>query len=102
MLSPEQIDGLEEQRSKATTMIVLGWMLLVFGGVLNIFAPSDFQQGTHFIRNLAAVEGVLGLVVVAVGSLWRRSVLRVLDAHHSQDFEASAGAATAMGAGAGH
>ncbi len=102
MLSPMQLDHLEEVRGRSTAAILIGWMLLVFASVLVIFFGSEFRYGIHFLQKLSAIEAGLGFIVLLVGALVRRNVLRKFEREHSQDFEAREGAAKTMKAGAGH
>jgi hypothetical protein len=102
MLSPDQIDRLEEKRSRATTAILIGWMLIVFGAIFAIFTEWDAREGTNMMKLMFTSEVLLGLIILGVGSIQRLFVLRRMDLEHTKDFEAREGAAKSMEAGAGH
>ena len=95
MLSPDQVDRLEEKRSKDTAAIFLGWFLIVSGCFFILFLDWDRRGGTRMMEILFAAEVVIGLTLVTVGSIKRRMVLRQMDAEHCGDFEAHEGAAKA-------
>ncbi len=102
MLSPMQLDHLEEVRTRSTAAILIGWMLLVFAGLLMVFFDSEFRYGIHFMQQMSTIAGIIGCVVLLVGALIRRTTLRKIEREHAQDFEAREGASKAMQAGAGH
>ena len=93
MLSPDQVDRLEEKRSKDTAAIFLGWFLIVSGCFFILFLDWDRRGGTRMMEIMFATEVVIGLILVTVGSIKRRMVLRQMDAEHVGDFEAHEGAA---------
>lgn len=97
MLSPEQVDRLEEKRSKDTVMIFIGWFLIVSGCFFILFLDWDRRGGTRMMEFMFAAEVLIGLTLVTVGSIKRRLVLRQMDAEHCEDFEAREGAAKAAG-----
>src|SRR5437868_9314558 len=102
MLSPEQVDRLEEKRSKDTAGIFVGWFLIVSGSFFILFVDSDIREGTRMMQLMFATEVLIGLTLITIGAIKRRLVLRQMDAEHTQDFEAREGAAKAAEAGAGH
>jgi MFS-type transporter involved in bile tolerance (Atg22 family) len=102
MLSPDQLDRLEEQRNRATTTILIGWMLIVFGAVFAIFTEWDAREGTNMMKLMFAAEVLLGLIILAIGATQRLLILRRMDLEHTKDFEAREGAAKSMEDGAGH
>ena len=102
MLSPDQLDHLEEDRSRDTAAIFLGWLLIVSGCFFILFLDSDVREGTRMMQIMFASEVLLGLTLVTVGAIKRRIVLRRIDAEHAQDFEAREGAAKTLHAGVAH
>lgn len=97
MLSPDQVDRLEEKRSKDTVAIFIGWFLVVSGCFFILFLDWDRRGGTSMMEFLFAAEVLIGLTLITVGSIKRRMVLRQMDAEHCEDFEAREGAAKAAG-----
>lgn len=97
MLSPDQVDRLEEKRSKDTAAIFIGWFLIVSGCFFLLFFDWDRRYGTSMMQIMFATEVLIGLTLVTVGSIMRRMVLRKMDAEHCEDFEAREGAAKAAG-----
>jgi len=97
MLSPDQVDRLEEKRSKDTAAIFIGWFLIVSGCFFILFLDWDRRGGTSMMEFLFATEVLIGLALVTIGSIKRRMVLRQMDAEHCEDFEAREGAAKAAG-----
>src|SRR5690242_10627425 len=95
MLSPDQVDRLEEKRSKDTAAIFIGWFLIVSGCFFILFLDWDRRGGTSMMEIIFSAEVLLGLTLVTVGSIMRRMVLRQMDAEHCDDFEAREGAAKA-------
>ena len=97
MLSPDQVDRLEEKRSKDTAAIFLGWLLIVSGCFFILFLDWDRREGTRMMQMMFAGEVLIGLALVTIGSIKRRFVLRQMDAEHCEDFEAREGAAKPAG-----
>jgi uncharacterized membrane protein len=97
MLSPDQVDRLEESRSTDTAIIFIGWFLVVSGCFFILFLDWDRRGGTSMMEFLFAGEVLIGLTLVTIGSIKRRMVLRQMDAEHCEDFEAREGAAKAAG-----
>ena len=95
MLSPDQVDRLEDKRSKDTAAIFLGWLLIVSGCFFILFLDSDRREGTRMMQMMFAGEVLIGLTLVTIGSIKRRIVLRQMDAEHVEDWEAREGAAKA-------
>ena len=94
MLSPDQVDRLEEKRSKDTAAIFLGWFLIVSGCFFILFLDWDRRGGTSMMEIMFAIEVLIGLTLVTIGSM-----LRQMDAEHVGDFEAHEGAAKTPVAG---
>ena len=97
MLSPDQVDRLEDKRSKDTAAIFLGWLLIVSGCFFILFLDWDRRGGTRMMEMMFAAEVLIGLTLVTIGSIKRRMVLQEMDAEHIEDFEAREGAARPAG-----
>jgi len=97
MLSPDQVDRLEDKRTKDTVMIFIGWFLIVSGCFFILFLDWDRRGGTRMMEFMFAAEVLIGLTLVTLGSIKRRMVLRQMDAEHCEDFEAREGAAKTAG-----
>lgn len=67
MISPDQVDRLEDQLDRFTTTLIIGSMFFLVGGVLGIFASQEIATGTDFMQRLAGAEQALGVLLIAVG-----------------------------------
>ena len=56
MLSPDQVDRLEEKRSKDTAAIFLGWFLIVSGCFFILFLDWDRRGGTSMMEIMFAMR----------------------------------------------
>ena len=61
MLSPDQVDRLEDKRSKDTAAIFLGWLLIVSGCFFILFLDWDRRGGTRMMEMMFAAEVLIGL-----------------------------------------
>lgn len=81
MISPDQIDRLQDQQDKFSAMIMIGCLLFFVGGALAVFASQEFATGTDFMQHLAGVEQGLGALLILVGWIKIRSVNAELERH---------------------
>jgi len=93
MISPDQVDRLQDQLDKFATAIVIGCLFFFVGGTLGIFASQEFASGTDFMQHLAGTEQAIGGLLILVGWIKVRSINRELDLHAPPQ---SAGHATAF------
>ena len=96
MISPHQVDRLQDQQDKFFAMIMVGCLLFFVGGVLAVFASQELATGTDFMQHLAGAEQGLGALLIAVGWIRLRSVNAELERNAPPSAEGS------MRAGAGH
>jgi hypothetical protein len=74
MISPDQVDRLQDQHDKFSAMIMIGCLLFFVGGALAVFASQEFATGTTFMQHLAGAEQGLGAFLILVGWVRIRSV----------------------------
>jgi ABC-type antimicrobial peptide transport system permease subunit len=67
MISPDQVDRLEDQLDRFTTALIIGCMFFLVGGTLGIFAGQEIATGTDFMQRLAGAEQAVGVLLIAVG-----------------------------------
>lgn len=67
MISPDQVDRLQDRLDRFTAILIVGCLFFLVGGVLGVFASQDFASGTNFMQRLAGAEQGLGLVLIVVG-----------------------------------
>ncbi|MGC2109095.1 MAG: hypothetical protein WA655_06225 [Candidatus Korobacteraceae bacterium] len=68
------IDNTVENRRLGSVLLTVGWILLWMDAVLGVFFFSSLRNGSWFWPIWLAVEGLLGLVLVMMGSRYRRAV----------------------------
>lgn len=83
MISPEQVDRLQDQQDKFSAMIMVGCLFFFVGGALAIFASQEFATGTDFMQHLAGAEQGLGVLLILVGWVRIRSINAELERHAS-------------------
>lgn len=67
MISPDQVDRLQDQLDRFTTALIIGCMFFLVGGTLGIFASQEIATGTDFMQRLAGAEQAVGVLLIAVG-----------------------------------
>ena len=97
MLSPHQIDRLQDQFDKFIAMVVVGSLIFIVGSTMGIFASQDLLYGTNFMMRLAGAEQALGGLLILGGWIKAHSLHKQLN----QPL-ASQTSSRAAGAGAGH
>lgn len=68
------IDNTVENRQLGSVMLTIGWILLWMDAVLGVFFFSSLRDGSMFWPIWLTIEGVLGLVLVMMGTRYRRVV----------------------------
>jgi hypothetical protein len=68
------IDNTVENRQLGSVLLTLGWILLWMDAALGIFFFISLRNGSYFWPIWLAVEGVAGLVLVMMGTHYRRAV----------------------------
>jgi len=68
------IDNTVENRQLGSILLTIGWILLWMDAVLGVFFFISLRDGSMFWPIWLAVEGVLGLVLVIMGTRYRRAV----------------------------
>jgi hypothetical protein len=96
MISPDQVDRLQDQHDKFSAMIMIGCLLFFVGGALAVFASQEFATGTNFMQHLAGAEQGLGALLILVGWVRIRAVNAELERQAPPSKEQS------MRLGAGH
>jgi len=81
MISPDQLDRLQDQLDKFSTTIIIGCLFFFVGGTMGIFASQEFANGTNFMQHLAGAEQAVGLLLIVVGWMKVRHVKYELELH---------------------
>jgi len=68
------IDNTVENRRLGSVMLTLGWILLWGDAVLGAFFFISLRDGSMFWPIWLAIEGVAGLVLVIMGTRYRRTL----------------------------
>ncbi len=97
MLSPHQVDRLQDQLDKYVAVLVVGSLIFIVGSTMGIFASQDLLYGTNFMMRLAGAEQGLGVLLIAVGSIKAHSLHKQLNQPASAQVSSRATAA-----GTGH
>jgi hypothetical protein len=67
VISPDQVDRLQDQLDKFATTIIIGCLFFFVGVSMGIFASQEFANGTNFMQHLAGAEQAVGLLLIAFG-----------------------------------
>jgi len=68
------IDYTVENRRLGSVLLTLGWVLLWGDAVLGVFFFESLRDGSMFWPIWLTVEGLLGLVLVIMGTRYRRAL----------------------------
>lgn len=68
------IDNTVENRQLGSVMLTVGWILLWMDAVLGVFFFISLRNGSMFWPIWLAIEGVLGLALVIMGTRYRRAI----------------------------
>lgn len=66
----------QENRRLGSVLLVTGWILLGMNGLAAMLMFQDIREGTKLWLVSGAVVGVLGLALIAIGTVVRRHVPR--------------------------
>ncbi len=65
------VESASETRRLGSLMLTIGWFLLWMDGVLGVFFFISLRDGSLFWPIWVAIEGILGLVLIVVGTRYR-------------------------------
>jgi hypothetical protein len=68
------IDNTAENRQLGSIMLTAGWTLLWMNALLFVYFFISIRDGSLFWPIWLAVEGIIGLVLVIMGTRYRRAV----------------------------
>ena len=68
------IDNTVENRRLGSVLLTVGWLLLWMDAILGVFFFISLRNGSWFWPIWLAIEGILGLVLVIMGTRYRRAV----------------------------
>jgi hypothetical protein len=68
------IDNTVENRQLGSVMLTIGWILLWGDAMLGIFFFQSLRNGSMFWPIWLAIEGVIGLGLVILGTKYRHTV----------------------------
>jgi hypothetical protein len=93
MISPDQVDRLQDQLDKFTGILIAGALIFFVGGTMGIFASQEFADGTNFMMRLAGAEQAFGLLLILVGWIKVSSIKTQLERHAPPHGQAQTSAA---------
>ena len=68
------IDNTVENRQLGSILLTVGWILLWGDAILGVFFFSSLRDGSWFWPIWLSIEGLAGLVLVIMGTRYRRAV----------------------------
>jgi len=66
------MSSIEEKRENGSAIMVIGWLMMLFGFLVMFFHPAAMKLGETRFAWIAACLGVAGLMLSLVGVLVRR------------------------------
>ena len=96
MLSPQQVERLQDQFDRFIAIVVVGSLIFIVGSTMGIFASQDLLYGTNFMIRLAGAEQGLGVLLIAVGAIRAQQLHKELNQPATSQ---SSSRATAAGSG---
>jgi hypothetical protein len=81
VISPDQVDRLQDQLDSFTTVLMIGGLFFAMGGTLAIFSSQEFANGTDFMMRLAGAQQGIGALLIAVGWVKVRGIKVELNRH---------------------
>ena len=81
MISPNQVEHLQDQIDNFRAALVIGCLFFAVGGTLGIFASQEFANGTDFMMRLAGAVQGLGFLLIVVGWIKVHSLGAELERH---------------------
>lgn len=79
MLSPSQVERLQDEFDKFIAVLVVGSLIFIVGSTMGVFASQDLLYGTDFMMRLAGAEQGLGLLLIVVGGIKANSLHKQLN-----------------------
>src|SRR5215813_2778560 len=68
------IDNTVENRQLGSVMLTIGWILLWMDAILGVFFFHSLRDGSMFWPIWLGIEGLIGLVLVFMGTRYRRAI----------------------------
>jgi hypothetical protein len=81
MISPDQVDRLQDQLDRFIAILISGCLIFLVGGTMGVFAIQDLAYGTNFMQRFAGAEQGIGLLLIVVGWVKVRVLQAELDRH---------------------
>jgi hypothetical protein len=72
--NPAQEQRFQENRRLGSQLLTMGWILLGMNGLAAMFMFQDIREGTKLWLVSGAVVGVIGLALIAIGTIKRRRI----------------------------
>lgn len=72
--NPLQGQRFEENRRVGSLMLTIGWILLGMNGLAAMFFFQSIREGTKLWLIWGAVVGIIGLALIAIGTVKRRQI----------------------------
>jgi len=79
MLSPYQVEHLQDQLDRYIAVVVVGSLIFIVGSTMGVFASQDLLYGTNFMMRLTGAEQGLGVLLIAVGWIKAHSLHKQLN-----------------------
>ena len=97
MLSPSQVERLQDEFDKFIAILVGGSLVFLVGSTMGVFASQDLLYGTNFMMRLAGAEQMLGVLMIVIGGIKAQSLHKQLNQPAT-----SQASSRSTAAGAGH
>ena len=72
--STAQEQKFQENRRLGSQLLTIGWILLGMNGLAAMLMFQDISEGTKLWLVSGAVVGVIGLALIAIGTIKRRQI----------------------------
>ena len=95
MISPDQVEHLQEQLDTFIAALVIGVLIFLVGGTMAVFASQEFATGTDFMMRFAGTEQALGALLIVVGWVKVHLISAELERHAPPPSSTQSVAATA-------
>lgn len=79
MLSPSQVERLQDDFDKFIAVLIVGSLIFLVGSTMGVFASQDLMYGTNFMIRLAGAEQGLGALLIAIGGIKAQSLYKQLN-----------------------
>lgn len=84
MISPSEVERLQDILERYRTMIIVGVAFMLFGAPIGLFSLQDPANGQSFMLKLMAAEETVAVILIIWGYVKVRALKRLLQSHEPQ------------------